>query len=127
MPPALHAKSILPAQAALGEGALWNPETAQLYWVDIEDRALHVFNPATGEDRRYPTGKRIGTVVPMRTGHALVALRALPPALPVVGAAVLPARKDQNTGRLHAGEKSFATFFIADDEQPTRAEGRFGI
>ena len=75
MPPVLHAESMLPAQAALGEGALWNPATAQLYWVDIEGRALHVFDPATGEDRRYPTGERIGTVVPMRNGHALVGLQ----------------------------------------------------
>ena len=75
MPLALHAESILPAQAALGEGALWNPETARLYWVDIEGRALHVFDPATGDDRHYPTGKRIGTVVPMRNGNALVALQ----------------------------------------------------
>ena len=75
MAPALHAESILPAQAALGEGALWNPKTQQLYWVDIEGRALHVFDPSTGNDRHYPTGKRIGTVVPMRSGNALVALQ----------------------------------------------------
>ncbi|MDB5267406.1 MAG: hypothetical protein JWP58_446 [Hymenobacter sp.] len=71
----MQAESILHAQAALGEGALWNPETAELYWVDIEGRALHVFDPATGHDRRYPVGKRIGTVVPMRNGNALVALQ----------------------------------------------------
>ena len=75
MAPALHAKSILSAQAALGESALWNPETARLCWVDIEGRALHVFDPATGQDRHYPTGERIGAVVPMRNGHALVALQ----------------------------------------------------
>ena len=75
MAPALHAQSILAAQAALGEGALWNPETQQLYWVDIEGGALHVFDPATGQDRPYPTGQRIGTVVPMRSGNALVALQ----------------------------------------------------
>ena len=75
MASALPAESILPAQAALGEGALWNPETQQLYWVDIEGRALHVFDPNTGEDRHYPTGERISTVVPMRNGNALVALQ----------------------------------------------------
>ena len=71
----MQAKSILHAQAALGEGAIWNPATARLYWVDIEGRALHVFDPVTGQDRRYPTGKRIGTVVPLRNDHALVALQ----------------------------------------------------
>ena len=72
---ALHATSILPAQAALGEGALWNPESVRLYWTDIEGQALHVFDPNTGHDRLYPTGARIGTVVPMHNGRALVALQ----------------------------------------------------
>ncbi len=71
----MQAKSILHAQASLGEGSLWNPATERLYWVDIEGRALHVFDPATGADRCYPTGKRIGTVVPKRNGNALVALQ----------------------------------------------------
>ncbi|GAB3855862.1 SMP-30/gluconolactonase/LRE family protein [Hymenobacter terrigena] len=71
----MQAESILHAQAALGEGALWNPETAELFWVDIEGRALHVFDPATGHDRHYPVGKRIGTVVPRHGGRALVALQ----------------------------------------------------
>ncbi len=69
------AKSVLPAQAALGEGALWNPETARLYWVDIEGRALHVFDPATGQDVHFATGSRVGTVVPMHGGNVLVALQ----------------------------------------------------
>ena len=71
----MQAESILHAQAALGEGALWNPETKQLYWVDIEGRALHIFDPATGQDRHLPTGKRVGTVVPMHGGNVLVALQ----------------------------------------------------
>ena len=71
----MQAKSILPAQASLGEGALWNPETARLYWVDIEGRALHIFDPATGHDQCIPTHKRIGTVVPMPGGNVLVALQ----------------------------------------------------
>jgi sugar lactone lactonase YvrE len=71
----MQAESILHAQATLGEGALWHPEVARLYWVDIEGRALHIFDPTTGQDVQWPTGKRIGTVVPMHNGHALVALQ----------------------------------------------------
>jgi sugar lactone lactonase YvrE len=71
----MQATSILHAQATLGEGALWNPETGRLHWVDIEGKELHVFDPATGHDRCYPVGNCIGTVVPMRNGHALVALQ----------------------------------------------------
>ncbi|ALW83707.1 hypothetical protein AUC43_00460 [Hymenobacter sedentarius] len=71
----MQAQSIYPAQAALGEGALWNPETQQLYWVDIEGRSFHVFDPATGQDRRFCTGARVGTVVPMHNGDVLLALQ----------------------------------------------------
>ena len=71
----MQAQSILHAQAALGEGALWNSETTGLYRVGIEGRALHVCDPATGRDRCYLVGKRIGTVVLRRDGCALVALQ----------------------------------------------------
>jgi len=30
------------ATADLGEGAIWNHETKELYWIDIEGKALHV-------------------------------------------------------------------------------------
>jgi sugar lactone lactonase YvrE len=72
----MQAISVLPAQAILGEGAIWNPETERLYWVDIEGKELHVFDPATGHDRCYPVGACIGTVVPMHHGQALVALQS---------------------------------------------------
>ena len=71
----MQAQSILHAQAALGEGALWNPELQRLYWVDIEGHALHVFDPATGHDVGFAVGARIGTVVPRPDGHVLVALQ----------------------------------------------------
>ena len=71
----MQATSILRAQAALGEGALWHPASQRLYWVDIEGRALHCFDPATGHDRRFAVGKRIGTVVPLPNGNVLVALQ----------------------------------------------------
>ncbi|SFQ60438.1 SMP-30/gluconolactonase/LRE family protein [Hymenobacter arizonensis] len=71
----MEARSILHAQAALGEGALWNPESQQLYWVDIEGRAFHSFDPATQQDVVYTTGARVGTVVPMHRGCVLLALQ----------------------------------------------------
>ena len=71
----MEARSILQTQATLGEGALWNPETHQLYWVDIEGRAFHVFNPVTRQDSCFPTFARVGTVAPMHNGNALLALQ----------------------------------------------------
>ena len=71
----MQAQPILHSQAALGEGALWNPETKQLYWVDIEGRAFHVFDPATRQDRHFRVGARVGTVVPLHGGDVLLALQ----------------------------------------------------
>ena len=74
--PDLVAEPVLATQAVLGEGALWNPATQRLWWVDIEGRALHIFDPATGQDRLLTTGERVGTVVPTADGQALVALQS---------------------------------------------------
>ena len=71
----MEARSILQTQATLGEGPLWNPETHQLYWVDIEGRAFHVFNPVTRQDSCFPTFARVGAVAPMHNGNALLALQ----------------------------------------------------
>ncbi|UOQ70008.1 SMP-30/gluconolactonase/LRE family protein [Hymenobacter cellulosilyticus] len=66
----------LPAQAQLGEGALWNPLDQRLYWVDIEGQLLHIFDPATGHDRQLPTGSLVSTVVPAGPDSVLVALQS---------------------------------------------------
>jgi len=65
---------VLDARAKLGEGAIWDFRQQRLLWVDIENRQLHVFDPATGTDRALDMGQRIGTVVPRRSGGAIVAL-----------------------------------------------------
>ncbi|NJM93759.1 MAG: SMP-30/gluconolactonase/LRE family protein, partial [Cytophagales bacterium] len=67
---------VLEAKAKLGEGALWDSETQQLWWVDIEGRLLHIFDPATGNDRVIGLPSRVGTVVKTRQGAALVALES---------------------------------------------------
>ncbi|MCB2408018.1 SMP-30/gluconolactonase/LRE family protein [Hymenobacter lucidus] len=66
----------LPARAQLGEGAIWHPQEHKLYWVDIEGRSLHIFDPATGQARQLPTHSRVGTVVPAGPGQVLVALQS---------------------------------------------------
>ncbi|MFP4090887.1 MAG: SMP-30/gluconolactonase/LRE family protein [Cyclobacteriaceae bacterium] len=71
----MEAKLLLDHKALLGEGPIWNHETQQLYWVDIEKRQLHLYTPETGEDTFFSTGERIGTVVPVENGGALVALQ----------------------------------------------------
>ncbi len=60
--------------AQLGEGAIWNYKTKELYWVDIEGKSLNIYNPKTSTNRVLETPSRIGTVVPKNDGKVLVAL-----------------------------------------------------
>lgn len=60
--------------ALLGESPRWDAATGRLLWVDIEARAVHVFDPPTGEDHSILLGNRVGAVAPMQTGGVLVAL-----------------------------------------------------
>ena len=70
-----QAKVILEVKAELGEGAIWHPFENKLYWVDIEGKLLHIFDPVTMADNAYDTSERIGTVVPVKSGGVMVALQ----------------------------------------------------
>lgn len=63
------------AKAYLGEGAIWHPTEKKLYWINIEGRHLHVFDPETKENKTINTKERIGTVVPVKGGGVLLALQ----------------------------------------------------
>ncbi len=60
--------------AQLGEGAFWNYKTQEFYWIDILGKQLHIYNPATKENKSFPTPSRVGTVVPAADNEAIIAL-----------------------------------------------------
>jgi sugar lactone lactonase YvrE len=70
----MDAELKLEMKALLGEGAIWNSLRNELYWVDIEGKSFHVFDPVSSEIRAFDTYKKIGTVVPVDDEHVLVAL-----------------------------------------------------
>lgn len=61
-------------ESQLGEGAIWNYKTQEFYWIDIEGKLLHIYNPETKENRSFTTLSRIGTVVPYTQNEVVVAL-----------------------------------------------------
>ncbi len=61
---------------ALGEGPCWHAEEGVLYWVDILGKALHRFDPTTGEDRMWSFDEMIGTVAPHAAGGLLLAFQS---------------------------------------------------
>ena len=63
------------AAAKLGEGAIWNYKTQELYWVDIVGEKLHIYHPESNTNKTISMPCRIGTVVPTQEiNKAVVAL-----------------------------------------------------
>lgn len=62
------------ASALLGEGAIWNHKTQELYWIDIEGKSLNIFNPEKNSNKIIDVPSRIGTVVPSENGNPIIAL-----------------------------------------------------
>jgi len=54
----------LEAHAALAEGPRWDARIERLLWVDIDGKALHRFDPATGEDEATPMPAKVGAAAP---------------------------------------------------------------
>ena len=61
-------------EASLGEGAIWNHINNQLYWVDIEDKKLFLYDPTQQKEEFIELPSRIGTVVIINKDSVLVAL-----------------------------------------------------
>lgn len=54
-----------------GEGPIW--WQGALYYVDIEGKRVHRFDPADGSEQSWDVGQRVGTVVPRESGGLLIA------------------------------------------------------
>jgi sugar lactone lactonase YvrE len=61
------------AGATLGEGPLWSPREAALYWVDIKAPALHRYRPEDGDRTSWVMPEPIGWVIERANGEGLVA------------------------------------------------------
>jgi sugar lactone lactonase YvrE len=70
----LKAELLLDTKSSLGEGAIWHPKEQKLYWVDINQGFLHLYEPSTGKNKTVELGQQVGTVVPDNKGNAIVAL-----------------------------------------------------
>lgn len=75
------ARCVWPAAATLGEGTLWSAREQALYWVDIQERRLHRFDPASTARSSWQFDEEIsalaeraqapGLIVTLRRGFAL--------------------------------------------------------
>lgn len=54
-----------------GEGPIW--WRGMLYYVDIEGHRVHRYDPASGSEKSWDVGQRVGTVVPRESGGLVIA------------------------------------------------------
>jgi sugar lactone lactonase YvrE len=64
----------VPPVAALGEGPRWDAATGTLLWVDIVGRAVHRYDPRSGEDERRPVRDIPSLALPRSDGGVLVGM-----------------------------------------------------
>ena len=69
----MNVELLVDARAELGEGPVWHPRQGRLYWVDIEGKAIHVYDPQGQPDTVYGIDCRVGAVVPRRRGGLVLA------------------------------------------------------
>jgi sugar lactone lactonase YvrE len=66
---------VLEPRASVGEGPTWDERSKMLVWVDIMGHRVHVYDPATGQDRSVDVGQPVGAAVPRERGGLALALR----------------------------------------------------
>lgn len=66
---------VLDARASLGECPTWSVAEQALYWIDINEPALHRYDPASGRDDAMPMPSMIGAFGLRGRGGFVVALR----------------------------------------------------
>jgi sugar lactone lactonase YvrE len=72
---ALEAEHVCSASAELGEGPVWVPREAALWFVNIKGRQVHRYNPGSGELRGWLAPDQPGFLAPVRGGGFLAGLK----------------------------------------------------
>lgn len=66
-------KPVTHTRAVLGEGAIWH--NGKLYWVDIPEGRIYIYDPKRESERFIQLDSMVGTVVPRASGGLVVAMQ----------------------------------------------------
>lgn len=69
------ARLVLDARSMLGESPRWHAGEERLYWVDIEQRELHRFDPVTGADETRTFDAPVGCLAFRKAGGLLLGMK----------------------------------------------------
>lgn len=69
-----QAETIIDAKATLGEGPIWDAKKQLLYWVNIMESQVSIYDPSSQTNRTIDVGQYAGTVVARASGGLMLAL-----------------------------------------------------
>ena len=72
----MNVECVVAEPAKLGESPMWSVAEQKLYWVDIDARELHRFDPATGFDECRSFADPVGCFAFVEGGGLLLAMKA---------------------------------------------------
>ncbi len=70
----IEAKLFYKIDGRLSEGPVWNYQTNELYWVDIESSSLHILDPITRKHKLISSPLKVSMVIPVDKDLALLGL-----------------------------------------------------
>lgn len=70
-----HLELLLDVRALLGEGPCWHRGTQRLYWVDIFEKRLHIYDRNAQTNRTIQLEQMVGCVAPRKSGGLILALQ----------------------------------------------------
>jgi sugar lactone lactonase YvrE len=81
------------AKATLGEGPAWDARTDTLYWLDIKQHEVHIFDPNTKSDKAINVGEPVGCAAPMKDGRLIMGLKTGLATLNLESGSLLPGQR----------------------------------
>ena len=69
----MRIECVVDAHAQVGEGPVWDAQEQVLWWTDINGRAMHRFDPATGMDTVHEMPFRVGCFALRASGGFVLA------------------------------------------------------
>jgi sugar lactone lactonase YvrE len=67
-------RCVLPWEATVGESPVWSVSEQRLYWIDIQKRRVHRFNPTSGHNRTFELPEIVTSVALRACGRLVLTL-----------------------------------------------------
>ncbi len=72
----IEIECVVDAHAKTGEGAFWDVESQRLYWVDIPEGLVNIFDPESGENLKHQLDEPVGCLAPSVKGDLILATQS---------------------------------------------------